>query len=368
MFLDRLGRTRSNHIVQMRITVILCTFNRCQLLAKALDSIAVSTMPESVEWEVLVIDNNSNDRTREVVEDFCCRYPGRFRYVFESTPGKSHALNTALVEAQGDVLAFMDDDVTVEPTWLHNLTAPLLSGECVGTGGRILPNWTEAAPSWLPPEGWYVSGPLALFDLGAEPGVLTETPFGTNMAFQRKLFDKYGGFRTDLGPCPGSEIRNEDTEFGRRLIAAGEPLRYEPSAVVYHLVSRKRAQREYFLAWWFDKARADIRESGIPCDTRWSICGIPYNLFRRLGRWTFRWMVAVNPRLRFECKLKVWLNAGLIVECYHQSHSPKRRGIPATGAAEGVDTDRKGQNTVHSGHTPSATKVPLPNAEVPPSR
>ena len=78
----------------MKITVILCTFNRCQLLAKALASVAVSTLPESVEWEVLVIDNNSIDRTREVVEDFCCRYPSRFRYVFESTPGKSHALNT----------------------------------------------------------------------------------------------------------------------------------------------------------------------------------------------------------------------------------------------------------------------------------
>ena len=79
------------------------------------------------------------------------------------------------------------------------------------------------------------------------------------------MFEKYGGFRTDLGPRPGSEIRSEDTEFGWRLLAAGERLRYEPSAVVYHSVSGESASdKQYFLAWWFDKARAEhsgIRDS-----------------------------------------------------------------------------------------------------------
>ena len=67
-----------------------------------------------------------------------------------------------------------------------------------------------------------------------EPIELSQPPFGTNMAFQKKVFEKHGGFRLDLGPRPGSELRNEDTEFGRRLLAAGERLRYEPSATVYH--------------------------------------------------------------------------------------------------------------------------------------
>src|SRR5271169_6552202 len=130
----------------MRITVILCTFNRCQLLAEALHSVAVSTLPESVEWEVLVIDNNSTDQTREVVEDFCRRYPGRFRYLFEPQQGKSHALNTGIREARGDILIFTDDDVTVEPTWIHNLAAPLHSGEWMGGGGRTLPERSFSPP------------------------------------------------------------------------------------------------------------------------------------------------------------------------------------------------------------------------------
>ena len=80
----------------MNITVILCTYNRCQSLQKALSSVALSRLPESVTWEVLVVDNNSHDRTRDVVADFCGRYPARFRYLFESRPGKCTLLTVGL--------------------------------------------------------------------------------------------------------------------------------------------------------------------------------------------------------------------------------------------------------------------------------
>ncbi len=73
-----------------------------------------------------------------------------------------------------------------------------------------------------------------MFDLRVEPRPLYEAPFGTNMAFQRSVFERYAWFRTDLGPRPGSEIHNEDTEFGNRLLKAGERLHCEPSAIVYH--------------------------------------------------------------------------------------------------------------------------------------
>ena len=85
----------------MKITLILCTYNRCQTLAKALGSVAASTLPDSLKWEVVVVDNNSTDQTREVIEDFCRRHPGRFRYVFEPQQGLSHARNAGIREAQG---------------------------------------------------------------------------------------------------------------------------------------------------------------------------------------------------------------------------------------------------------------------------
>ena len=133
----------------MNVTVILCTYNRSESLAKALDSIAASILPNERQWEVLVVDNNSKDQTRTVVEDFCDRYPGRFRYLFEPHPGKSHALNSGVRDAQGEILAFVDDDVSVEPTWLQNLTGMLHSGEWAGSGGRILPAPGFSPPRWL---------------------------------------------------------------------------------------------------------------------------------------------------------------------------------------------------------------------------
>lgn len=303
----------------MKISVILCTYNRCETLVNALDSIALSVMPESIAWEVIVVDNNSKDRTREVVEDYGRRYPGRFRYLFEARQGKSNALASGIREAQGRILAFVDDDVTVAPNWLQNLTAPLQEGAWVGSGGRILPEKNFSPPPWLPMQEKRGLAPFAFFDLGTQPGPLYEPPFGTNMAFQKKLFAKHGGFRTDLGPCPGSEIRNEDTEFGERVLAAGEPLLYVPSAVVYHSIPEKRMRKNYFQAWWFDKGRAEIRQSGIPRDTRWYLAGVPLYMFRRLAIWIVRWIVEPRPARRFANKVNVWVTAGRIRECWRQS-------------------------------------------------
>jgi glycosyltransferase involved in cell wall biosynthesis len=288
-------------------------------LEKALESVAVSEVPSSIGWEVLVVDNNSRDETRAMAEKFCLRYPGRFRYLFERQAGKSFALNAGIQKAEGDVLAFMDDDVIVEKTWLQNLTAPFFSGPWAGTGGRILPERTFVPPRWLSVEGRYALAPFALFNLGPQAEELTEAPFGTNMAFRKEMFLKHGNFRTDLGPRPGSEIRNEDTEFGARLLAAGERFWYEPAAVVYHPVADTRVTKSYLLTWWFDKARADVRELGATQETNSSIAGIPTYIFPRFAAWIARWMVSASPARRFTCKVKVWSTAGTMTEYYRKS-------------------------------------------------
>lgn len=288
----------------------------------ALESVATSSVPATVAWEVLVVDNNSKDRTREVVEQFQQQHPGRFRYLFEGQPGKSYALNSGIRASESEVLAFMDDDVTVEPTWLWNLAAPLLEkNEWGGTGGRILAARSFTPPRWMAVEGRYDLGAiLALFDLGTERKLLDRAPFGTNMAYRREVFQKYGGFRVDMGPRPDSEMRNEDTEFGRRVMLAGEKLCYEPSAVVYHAVPEARLEKKYFLEWWFEGGRAAIREAGVRPD----IWKIPRH-FLTLGKIsaqmvvrTLRWMLAISPQRRFYSKVWVWATAGEILECYQR--------------------------------------------------
>lgn len=308
----------------MDITIVLCTYNRCKSLMAALDSAVASVLPESVEWEILVVDNHSKDATREVVEGFCNRYPSRIRYIFESKQGKSNALNTGIREARGQILAFMDDDVRVEPDWVQKLTAPLQHSEWSGAGGRVIPEWHRPVPRWLNPKAWYAAGPLVQFDLGDKAGELFGPPFGTNMAFRKAVFEKCGDFLLELGPRPGSEIRNEDTEFGARVLAAGEKLRYEPSAIVHHPVPDNRIDKKFFLAWWYHKGGASIRQFGVRPGTKYYVAGVPLYLFRNLMVWTLKWVLTLGSWQRFSKKLNVWTKVGEILECYRNPQAARK--------------------------------------------
>jgi glucosyl-dolichyl phosphate glucuronosyltransferase len=310
----------------VNITVILCTHNRAESLAKTLESLAAQVLPPPLVWEVLVVDNHSTDRTRQVVEEFSLRYPGRFRYLFEPRQGKSYALNSGVRNANGEILAFTDDDLTFDPAWLQNLTARLDDNAWAAAGGRTRLAGAFSPPSWLGmTEPYDFGGSLAaLFDLGDSPCELLRAPYGANMAIRKEMFKKYGFFRTDLGPGPNPDIiprPNEDTEFGRRLIAAGERLRYEPDAVAYHPAPADRITKEYFLRWYFDLGRAGIREVGRGP----AVSGIPRYYFRipagivRTSLAGFHWLVELNPQRRFYYKAMVWKRMGETSEVYRQA-------------------------------------------------
>jgi len=304
----------------MKISLIICTYNRCQILGRTLSSVANSELVPSVTWEVVVVDNNSTDATKKIVEEFCLGHPGRFRYVFESEPGKSHALNSGVRAATGDILAFTDDDVIVGRTWLQNLTAPLKHGNYAGVGGPTLLEPGFTPPKWLAVNDRHSLAPLAGFSPARAAGPLKEGLIGANMAFLRRVFSKYGGFRTDLGPQADTRQpqKAEDSEFCQRLLAAGETLFYEPSAVVHHPVPEVRLTRKYFLAWWYDKGRSEIRAFGIPGDTQFFLAGIPAYYFRRLVSSALRWAFAISRSRRFSNRVQLWYVAGAISGCLSQ--------------------------------------------------
>ena len=253
---------------------------------------------------------------RRSLEDFCHRYPGRFRYLFEPRQGKSNALNSGIRAARGEILVFTDDDVTVEPTWLESLTAPLHDTQWAGSGGRVLPEPGFSPPPWLA-----IDGPLnqlgalcAYFEPADLSGQLDRPPIGANMAFRREMFLSYGDFRTDLGPRPDSELRHEDTEFGRRLMAGGERLCYVPSAIVYHEIHQSRVQKKFFLSWWFGMGRGFIRETGrIPSTAK------ILRTAARIALRTLKCIFGVSPQRRFYSKCWLWYEAGTMVEIYRQA-------------------------------------------------
>jgi len=307
----------------MNLTVVVCTYNRCELLSKALESIAQSNLTPSVSWEVVVVDNNSNDKTSETLKDVCRRYPGRVRYVFEPRPGKSHALNAGILEARGDIIAFADDDTTVDRNWLERLTAPLRCCDWSGAGGPVILQWSCPPPRWLKMD--ITAAPLVGLNPDRSAGGISEPMlFGGNVAFRRTMFESHGGFRTDLGPSPNRETPrpNEDTEFVRRLLAAGERLFYEPSAVVFHPVPVGRLRKAYFLDWWFDKGRADFLTFGVPSEMNPRLGGIPVRLFRRIAYWTVRWLITVKPSERFSHRVKLQWLLGSLAEARKQIRKP----------------------------------------------
>lgn len=321
----------------MKITVIVCTYNRCKSLPTTLDSIARQRFEEPVEWEVLVVDNNSNDQTRQVVEEFSRRYTGRFRYLFEPRQGLSQARNAGIEAARGDILAFTDDDVTFEPGWLQSLTSDLETGEWAGAGGRILRRWTCAVPKWLSFQGPYerMSFPIFTFDKGEAQGQLDDFAAGANMAYRKEVFQKYGTFRTDLGRRGNVLLAGEEVEFARRLRSAGERLRYEPLAVVYHPVEEYQVSKDYFLKFWFNAGRSGARIASTQ-----PVWGIPRR-YLRVARMIFSlptkvlgWTLSLTPHRRFYYKVQVWEIAGGLAECIQQWRDAMGPALTHVGGAD----------------------------------
>lgn len=299
----------------MKITVIICTYNRCRTVTESLDSVAAQNMPDSAEWEVIVVDNNSTDETQQVLAEYCRRHP-RFRCIFEAKQGLSHARNAGIANATGDILAFTDDDVIADPDWLRNLTGALHDGEWDGAGGHIIPVWPGELPKWLSKEDFLILGPFTGFDKGPIPCELNCEPYGGNAAFRRELFERCGVFRIDLGRNNKNLLGHEDLDLGKRFRAAGARLRYEPNAIIRHPVPKGRMSKQYVLRWTYWDTRSELAE-GRSARQPFAVAGVPLGHFRRLVRWTLQWLISGNAQQRFFCERKIWILFGSIAAGYH---------------------------------------------------
>ena len=117
----------------LKISVIIVTYNRAQMLKEALESL---TTQSRIPDEVLVVDNNSSDQTKQAAESFNGRL--NIRYIFEPIQGTSTARNTGISHAAGDVIVFFDDDCIAQRDWLHYMEMPFLRDPAIGmVGGEI---------------------------------------------------------------------------------------------------------------------------------------------------------------------------------------------------------------------------------------
>ena len=234
-----------------QISAIICTHNRDAYLGAAIDSLLAQTF--AGEFEVIVVDNASSDRTRELVE---ARLPHpRLRYVYEPVTGLSVARNTGAKVAQSPILAYLDDDAVATPSWLSDLHEAYQHNErLVIAGGKVTLLWVDgmSPPRWLSSG---LSGNLGAYDLGNEIVYVDRpslTPRGLNYSIRRTFLEQVGGFDLNLGRVGKSLLSNEELRMTELALEKGWQVAYLPNAIVAHHVAPERLNRSWFLnrGWW----------------------------------------------------------------------------------------------------------------------
>ena len=225
-------------------------------MRSALESV-LGQQADGVRFEVIVVDNNSTDETKQVVDSFVRRGHSNLRYVFEGRQGLSYARNAAIAVAGSPLVAFTDDDIRVAPDWVSTIKRVFDEHpEAAWVGGKVLPCWPSAPPRWLTGDDW---GPLALADHGDLPFYTSDRRqtclVGANLAVRRDVLAQCGGFAPRLQRVKDSIGSMEDHELQMRLWRANRKGLYVPELVVFSDVAADRLLKKYYRRWHFGHGR-----------------------------------------------------------------------------------------------------------------
>jgi glucosyl-dolichyl phosphate glucuronosyltransferase len=229
----------------IKISVVVCTYNRTELLRTALETLCKQSLDTSL-FEIIVVDNNSTDNTRSVIESFMGH--GNVRYVLEKMPGISYARNAGWLLAQGQYVGFTDDDVRVPENWLEVAEKIIETKSPDIFGGPYFPFYISPKAAWFKDE--YQS-----LDLGPRSRMLSDTEYfhGPNMFFRRSLLDEFGGFDPKLGHHGDVLGYGEEATLIRKIRSKkpGATAFYEPGLYVLHLVQSMKMGKAWNISKTF---------------------------------------------------------------------------------------------------------------------
>lgn len=239
-----------------RITVVICTFNRFELLPDAIASIELQDFPAD-SYELLIVDNSDDlaaqARFRDGLEIIC-----NHRYLTEGQPGLSRARNIGANAAASEIVVFIDDDAKAAPDWLTHITETFSRHERAGiTGGPVRPIWTVPRPPWLSPS---LEPYLTILDRGADIRVLPPNEWlaGTNIAFRTQLLKEAGLFPENLGRVRQLLLSNEELFVSDKIRELGYDVLYNPEVIVDHRVHAERATHSWLRRRVFWQAISDL--------------------------------------------------------------------------------------------------------------
>lgn len=232
------------------ISVIVCTHNRADLLPYALQTLGEQSL-DSNEYEVIVVDNNSTDDTRIVVEKFAHEVPN-LRYCLETKTGLSHARNRGWNEARGEYVAYTDDDCKLPRPWLSVAKEIIEQKAPAVLGGPYFAFYDSPKPHWF-------KDSYGSYELHPESCALSQKEFlvGGNIFFRRKLLETLGGFDANLGMSGDKIAYGEETALQIHIRDAmpGQVIYYDPRLYVYHLVRPEKMQLNWLIRAFFAKSR-----------------------------------------------------------------------------------------------------------------
>ena len=308
---------------EWHVSVNVCTYNRHRLLRHALESLLAQQLDDTVRYEIIVVDNNSTDETRQVVDEFIGRGYHHLRYLFEQRQGLSYARNTAVEAARAPILAFTDDDVLVAPTWVQTIKRELdrhPEVDCVG--GKIVPRWPAPPPVWLTERHW---APLGIVDYGDRPFyVSTQNQLcllTANMAIRKDVLEGIGRFRPQLQRVQDRVGSMEDHELLVRLWRRQRKGLYVPGLVVAADIAIDRLAKRYHRRWHFGHGYfyAIAHLEYMERSQLKNFLGVPAHLYKRAALDAARWLGTVirgNLDRAFDFEVALRFFAGFLKRRY----------------------------------------------------
>jgi len=226
------------------LSIVITTYNRADFLQKCIES--TMFQKEILEpYEVVVIDNDSVDNTREIVESLKCQYDN-LKYFHEKEPGTSCARNRGCREAKADWIAYIDDDDTVSENFVREVFATIKSYDFDCFGGCYKPVFDQKRPHWFSDR---YAGNAHLASCISE---LPENQYlpGGSIVIRKEVLQNCGSFYTYFGPQGAVYGFGEDTNLIHRIRNAGYKIGFNPLAVIFHFIPSSR----YHIAWFFKSA------------------------------------------------------------------------------------------------------------------
>lgn len=293
----------SSEALNYDLEIIICTHNRCRLLAKTLESIESSNFVENKTVSVLIIANSCTDDTHVFLDNYCVAKDANkqlyLRWLQEETPGKSYALNTALENSSSDLLAFVDDDHRVSENFIFEIFKatqdyPDIDIFC----GKILPDWDGSEPPWVHDEGMYriYPKPVPHFNLGDSPllvNIAETIPGGGNIMIKKEMFKKVGSFSIDLGPTGHNLRGSEDIDWLRRAAKTGAQIQFVPEIIQYHFVDPKRLKLRYLCIKAFERSATSTESTNYQQTNK-----IPLYLYRKAFHYFFQVFISIRTNRR----------------------------------------------------------------------